>query len=50
MGFLLAGNALVVLFLLLLLLRKVYGEDWEGLYEVSQCFFMGIGGIVCIIE
>jgi hypothetical protein len=35
MGFLLAGNALVVLFLLLLVLRKVYGDDWEGLYEVG---------------
>ena len=34
MGFLLAGNALVVLFLLLLVLRKVYGDDWEGLYAV----------------
>jgi len=34
MGFLLAGNALLVLFLMLLLLRKVYGDDWEGLYEV----------------
>lgn len=34
MGFLLAGNALLVLFLLLLVLRKVYGDDWEGLYEV----------------
>ena len=36
MGFLLAGNALLVLFLLLLLLRKVYGDDWEGLYEVGE--------------
>ena len=35
MGFLLAGNALLVLFLMLLLLRKVYGDDWEGLYEVG---------------
>lgn len=34
MGFLLAGNALLVLFLMLLVLRKVYGDDWEGLYEV----------------
>ena len=35
MGFLLAGNALLVLFLLLLLLKKVYGDDWEGMYEVG---------------
>lgn len=52
MGFLLAGNALLVLFLLLLLLRKVYGDDWEGLYEVRAlgpslpslcCFALHIG-------
>lgn len=37
MGFLLAGNALLVLFVMLLILRKVYGDDWEGLYEVCWC-------------
>lgn len=37
MGFLLAGNALLVLFLLLLVLKKVFGDDWEGLYEVGAC-------------
>ena len=46
MGFLLAGNALLVLFLLLLLLRKVYGDDWEGLYEASVCVWVGVGGWV----
>ena len=43
MGFLLAGNALLVLFLLLLMLRKVYGDDWEGLYEVGAGWGMGRG-------
>jgi inorganic pyrophosphatase len=42
MGFLLAGNALLVLFLMLLLLRKVYGDDWEGLYESITGY--GLGG------
>lgn len=36
MGFLLASNALLVLFVMLLILRKVYGDDWEGLYEVRS--------------
>ncbi|KAL4427599.1 hypothetical protein ABPG75_001688 [Micractinium tetrahymenae] len=42
MGFLLAGNALLVLFILLLILRKVYGDDWEGLYEAITGY--GLGG------
>ena len=43
MGFLLAGNALVVLFLLLLLLKRVYGEDWEGMYEVRAGVRLPLG-------
>ncbi|KAL4855826.1 Pyrophosphate-energized vacuolar membrane proton pump [Chlorella vulgaris] len=42
MGFLLAGNALLVLFLLLLVLKKVFGDDWEGLYEAITGY--GLGG------
>lgn len=42
MGFLLAGNALLVLFLLLLAYRKVFGDDWEGLYEAITGY--GLGG------
>ncbi len=43
MGFLLAGNALLVLFVMLLILRKVYGDDWEGLYEVRVLLYLVIG-------
>ena len=42
MGFLLAGNALFVLMVLILAYRKVYGDDWEGLYEAITGY--GLGG------
>lgn len=42
MGFLLAGNALFVLFVLILSFKKVYGDDWEGLYEAITGY--GLGG------
>lgn len=42
MGFLLAGNALLVLYLVVLLYRRLYGDDWEGLYEAITGY--GLGG------
>lgn len=42
MGFLLAGNALLVLFVLIRAFRAVYGDDWEGLYEAVTGY--GLGG------
>jgi H(+)-translocating pyrophosphatase len=42
MGFLLAGNALFVLMILILCYRKVYGDDWEGMYEAITGY--GLGG------
>ncbi|KDD76475.1 Inorganic H+ pyrophosphatase [Helicosporidium sp. ATCC 50920] len=42
MGFLLAGNGLLVLFLVIRLYRNLYGEDWEGLYEAITGY--GLGG------
>lgn len=42
MGFLLAGNALLVLFVLILIYRQIYGDDWEGLYEAITGY--GLGG------
>ena len=40
MGFLLAGNALLVLYFVILAFKRVYGDDWEGheLYENMQVF------------
>lgn len=42
MGFLLAGNALLVLMILILAFKRVYGDDWEGLYEAITGY--GLGG------
>ena len=42
MGFLLAGNALLVLYVLIQAYRKIYGDDWEGLYEAITGY--GLGG------
>jgi len=42
MGFLLTGNALLVLFGLISAYRRVYGEDWDGLFEAVTGY--GLGG------
>lgn len=42
MGFLLAGNALFVLYVLIMIYRKVFGDDWEGMYEAITGY--GLGG------
>lgn len=42
MGFLLAGNALLVLYVLMLVYRKIFGDDWEGLFEAITGY--GLGG------
>ena len=42
MGFLLAGNALLVLMVLILAFKRVYGDDWEGLFEAITGY--GLGG------
>ncbi len=42
MGFLLAGNALLVLYVVIIMYRKVYGDDWEGMYEAITGY--GLGG------
>jgi H+-translocating diphosphatase len=42
MGFLLAGNALMVLFVLIHIYKRIYGDDWEGLFEAITGY--GLGG------
>lgn len=42
MGFLLAGNALLVLYMVVLVYKQVFGDDWEGLYEAITGY--GLGG------
>ncbi|KAK6915664.1 LOW QUALITY PROTEIN: Pyrophosphate-energised proton pump [Dillenia turbinata] len=42
MGFLLAANGLLVLFLSINLFKLYYGDDWEGLYESITGY--GLGG------
>ncbi|KAK9833763.1 hypothetical protein WJX74_005205 [Apatococcus lobatus] len=42
MGFLLAGNGLLVLYLTILVYRRIFGEDWAGLYEAIAGY--GLGG------
>ena len=46
MGFLLAGNALLVLYVLIMVYKRVFGDDWEGLYEVGR----GRGGARCMLR
>ncbi|KMZ70960.1 Inorganic diphosphatase [Zostera marina] len=42
MGFLLAANGLLVLYITILLLKLYYGDDWEGLFEAITGY--GLGG------
>ncbi|XXG79133.1 hypothetical protein AAC387_Pa09g0271 [Persea americana] len=42
MGFLLAANGLLVLYVSITLFRLYYGDDWEGLYESITGY--GLGG------
>ncbi|EFJ37994.1 hypothetical protein SELMODRAFT_270204 [Selaginella moellendorffii] len=42
MGFLLAANGLLVLFIAIILFKLFYGSDWEGLYEAIAGY--GLGG------
>lgn len=42
MGFLLASNGLLVLFVTLKLFKLYYGDDWEGLFEAITGY--GLGG------
>eukprot|EP00271_Cylindrocystis_brebissonii_P010222 TRINITY_DN26351_c0_g1_i1.p1 TRINITY_DN26351_c0_g1~~TRINITY_DN26351_c0_g1_i1.p1 ORF type:complete len:774 (+),score=132.97 TRINITY_DN26351_c0_g1_i1:95-2416(+) len=42
MGFLLAANGLIVLFLSITAFKLYYGDDWEGLYEAITGY--GLGG------
>ncbi|KAJ4962655.1 hypothetical protein NE237_022594 [Protea cynaroides] len=42
MGFLLAANGLLVLYITINLFRLYYGDDWEGLYESITGY--GLGG------
>ncbi|KAL9255438.1 Pyrophosphate-energized vacuolar membrane proton pump-like protein, partial [Drosera capensis] len=42
MGFLLAANGLLVLFLTINVFKAYYGDDWEGLYESITGY--GLGG------
>lgn len=42
MGFLLASNGLLVLFITILLFKLYYGDDWVGLYESITGY--GLGG------
>ena len=42
MGFLLAGNGLLVLYFVILAFKRFFGDDWEGLYESITGY--GLGG------
>jgi len=42
MGFLLAANGLLVLYISIILFKIYYGDDWEGLYESITGY--GLGG------
>lgn len=42
MGFLLAANGLLVLYVTINLFKLYYGDDWEGLYESITGY--GLGG------
>lgn len=42
MGFLLAANGLLVLYIAINLLKLYYGDDWEGLFEAITGY--GLGG------
>ncbi|KAH0994375.1 hypothetical protein GBA52_018239 [Prunus armeniaca] len=42
MGFLLAANGLLVLYITINLFKLYYGDDWEGLYESITGY--GLGG------
>jgi inorganic pyrophosphatase len=42
MGFLLAGNALFVLYMVIIVYKRIYGDDWEGMYEAITGY--GLGG------
>ncbi|KAJ6694461.1 hypothetical protein OIU85_005173 [Salix viminalis] len=42
MGFLLAANGLLVLYISIILFKTYYGDDWEGLYESITGY--GLGG------
>ena len=42
MGFLLAANGLLVLFLTIVLYKSYYGDDWAGLFESITGY--GLGG------
>lgn len=42
MGFLLAANGLLVLYITILLFKIYYGDDWEGLFEAITGY--GLGG------
>lgn len=53
MGFLLAANGLLVLYIAINLFKLYYGDDWEGLFEAitgyglggsSMALFGGVGG------
>ncbi|KAK9830190.1 hypothetical protein WJX72_010203 [[Myrmecia] bisecta] len=42
MGFLLAGNGLLVLYITICIYKRVFGDDWYGLYECIAGY--GLGG------
>jgi inorganic pyrophosphatase len=42
MGFLLAANGLIVLFITILVFKLYFGDDWVGLYEAITGY--GLGG------
>ncbi|PWA81977.1 pyrophosphate-energized vacuolar membrane proton pump [Artemisia annua] len=58
MGFLLAANGLLVLYITINLFQMYYGDDWEGLFEAitgyglcgySMALFGRVGGGICWI-
>lgn len=47
MGFLLVVNGLFVLFLMILVFKLYFGDDWVGLYEVIIGY--GLGGFLVVL-
>jgi inorganic pyrophosphatase len=48
MGFLLASNGLLVLYVAINLFKLYYGDDWEGLFESITGYGLGGSSMVCL--
>nr|CAD1831872.1 unnamed protein product [Ananas comosus var. bracteatus] len=50
MGFLLAANGLLVLYIAINLFKLYYGDDWEGLFESITGYGLGVLLWPCLVE